>query len=148
MTPCEELGYKVGDKFVIVADTEYHYSKGDIVTLDEDDGTNMPYFKVKDSWCSSRIHLFEVEKIEKESTNRRPHADLIIQWANDSDLICMVKYGETWTETPDPSWFENREYKLVSRTKAEQQKQELQAKLESLKEEMNKITEKINNLGV
>lgn len=44
MTPCEELGYKVGDEFVLdrcVSGAE----KGQVITLFMDDGTDHPLFK-------------------------------------------------------------------------------------------------------
>lgn len=43
MTPCEELGYKIGDRFVVVSPSDY-FSIGDIVTLHHDDGTTAPKF--------------------------------------------------------------------------------------------------------
>lgn len=45
MTPCEELGYKVGDKFEVVGKDANH-SVGSVLELVDDDGTHFPYFKV------------------------------------------------------------------------------------------------------
>jgi len=44
LTPCQRLGYKVGDKFLVVSDNAATTNKGDIVTLIEDDGTDSPFF--------------------------------------------------------------------------------------------------------
>ena len=44
LTPCQRLGYKVGDKFLVTYDSAPTANKGDIVTLAEDDGTAMPFF--------------------------------------------------------------------------------------------------------
>lgn len=44
LTPCQRLGYKVGDKFLVVSDNAPTTNKGDIVTLLEDDGTSSPFF--------------------------------------------------------------------------------------------------------
>lgn len=42
MTPCEKLGYKVGDEFEVI---DHHaFKKGQVVTLHEDDGTECPLF--------------------------------------------------------------------------------------------------------
>lgn len=51
MTPCEELGYKVGDKFVVTQDNhdKYGLSKGDILHLLIDDGTDVPFFSCRDT---------------------------------------------------------------------------------------------------
>lgn len=40
---CEELGWKVGDKFKVVKDGSFRV--GEIVILDKDDGTNLPSYK-------------------------------------------------------------------------------------------------------
>lgn len=44
LTPCEQLGYKVGDKFIV---TEHcsTFKKGIIIELFRDDGTSSPLFK-------------------------------------------------------------------------------------------------------
>lgn len=42
MTPCERLGYKVGDKFEVIR--HHAFKKGRVVTLHEDDGTECPLF--------------------------------------------------------------------------------------------------------
>lgn len=42
MTPCERLGYKVGDKFEVIS--HHAFKKGQVVTLHEDDGTECPLF--------------------------------------------------------------------------------------------------------
>ncbi len=44
MTPCEELGYKVGDEFVVTGGTMF--TTGDIIVLIYDDGTSVPEFKL------------------------------------------------------------------------------------------------------
>lgn len=45
MTPCEELGYRVGDKVEVVGKDANH-SVGSVLELVDDDGTHFPYFKV------------------------------------------------------------------------------------------------------
>ena len=42
MTPCEKLGYKVGDEFEVIS--HHAFKKGQVVTLHEDDGTECPLF--------------------------------------------------------------------------------------------------------
>lgn len=49
MTPCEELGYKVGDKFVVKETSDYFHI-GEVVTLYCDDGTTSPQFESKDGF--------------------------------------------------------------------------------------------------
>lgn len=46
MTPCEKLGYKVGDRFVALEGNKFTgRSKGDILELVADDGTDCPWLK-------------------------------------------------------------------------------------------------------
>lgn len=42
MTPCEKLGYKVGDEFEVIS--HHAFKNGQAVTLHEDDGTECPLF--------------------------------------------------------------------------------------------------------
>jgi len=55
MTPCEKLGYKVGDRFVVNECVEWGglfiFSEGSVVELFEDDGTNAPKFKLINGEC-------------------------------------------------------------------------------------------------
>lgn len=46
LTPCEQLGYKVGEKFIVLEGCAT-FNKGTIVELFKDDGTNSPLFKGK-----------------------------------------------------------------------------------------------------
>ncbi len=70
MTPCEELGYKVGDKFeVIEGDECVGVKKGQIIELNEDDGSNYPlfegdcnYFLAND--CNSKGAYFSLRKVK------------------------------------------------------------------------------------
>lgn len=48
MTPCEELGYKVGDEFIIQEDS-CGFVKGQTVKLYKDDGTTCPLFEGSNS---------------------------------------------------------------------------------------------------
>ena len=49
MTPCEERGWKIGDRFVAIADNVF--SSGSIVELYEDDGSDIPLFKLVEGEC-------------------------------------------------------------------------------------------------
>lgn len=43
MTPCEKLGYKVGDKFEVLRRTAF-FKAGTVIILHHDDGSSHPYF--------------------------------------------------------------------------------------------------------
>lgn len=52
MTPCEELGYKVGDLFEVIPENSNSFSKGSIVKLLEDDKSINPLFGLVEGYCS------------------------------------------------------------------------------------------------
>jgi len=71
MTPCEELGYKVGDKFKVVCSDDGNFSKNTIVYLVQDDCTECPRFSKlpltneaydEDDW--GYLFLYDVEKVD------------------------------------------------------------------------------------
>lgn len=66
MTPCQKLGYNVGDKFVVLIDNpkQYSFAKGSIITLYEDDGSDFPLFKSIVGGMELYLPLEEIEKIE------------------------------------------------------------------------------------
>lgn len=48
-TYCEELGLKVGDKIRFIGpDDHYCFNAGDVLTLEEDDGSPVPCFRNQD----------------------------------------------------------------------------------------------------
>lgn len=65
MTPCEKLGYKVGDEFVFSPKDGHHgFRDGEIVELIKDDNSIAPWFK-----CGERQHcawLRDVKPINKQ----------------------------------------------------------------------------------
>ena len=72
MTPCEELGYKVGDKFTVIEDDANYFKSGERVYLVKDDDTNIPMFsKIKGNticknngeFTTGYLRLSEVIKI-------------------------------------------------------------------------------------
>lgn len=63
MTPCEEMGYKVGDEFTVLESAE-GFTAGQTIELNRDDGTDMPMFKgrntlytLADAWTASGAYL-------------------------------------------------------------------------------------------
>jgi hypothetical protein len=58
LTPCQQLGYKVGDKFEVIETNEDHlcgFTTGQVVILLVDDGTSNPFFQGDNSNHSSRL---------------------------------------------------------------------------------------------
>lgn len=89
MTPCEKLGYKVGDKFKVVDGTGVHYAVGSFITLIHDDGSSCPRFNGVHSIFGSGDSFFPldfVEKVAKLKPAKQSLADAIHQnggWPSD-----------------------------------------------------------------
>lgn len=82
MTPCEKLGYKVGDSFVVI-EKSYKFDAGDVVYLQEDCGTESPYFTneiVKDEYPSGvSCFLSSIKNVAKLKPAKQALADAIHQ---------------------------------------------------------------------
>ncbi|MGY0156387.1 hypothetical protein ACVQK1_09300 [Edwardsiella tarda] len=64
-TPCEKLGYKVGDKFVVVRDDGFSRSTvGDVLILALDDGSNCPIFRKENCINPYCPYLSNIAKID------------------------------------------------------------------------------------
>ena len=63
-TPCEERGWKMGDKFMVIEIIENIAEKGDVLELLDDEGDNIPFFRDR-SGDELHFHIDEVEKIEE-----------------------------------------------------------------------------------
>lgn len=95
MTPCEKLGYKVGDEFEVV-EKSYKFDAGDVVCLQNDDGTASPYFTneiVKDEYpLGVACFLYSVRKVAKLKPAKRALADAIHQnggWADGAEWCAI-----------------------------------------------------------
>lgn len=71
-TPCERLGYKIGDAFVVTEDTE-NLKKGSILYLVEMDAPDFPFFsfsnKLEDSFYVS-FDILKKREVESEAERR------------------------------------------------------------------------------
>lgn len=99
MTPCEKLGYRVGDKFELV-EKSYKFDAGDVVYLQDDDGTGSPYFtneSVKDEYpLGVSCFLSSIKKVAKLKPAKQALADAIRQnggWRNDAAIAIFGKYS-------------------------------------------------------
>ena len=77
MTPCEELGYKVGDVFEVIGGAQF--KSGSIVSLTKDDGSDCPAFTLNNGWyyiglrhvkpylkTNPNVDLFAIQKCKSE----------------------------------------------------------------------------------
>ena len=61
---CRELGWKVGDKFKVIADSCGSAVPGELVTLVEDDGSELPRFQTS-MFDRGAVFLYRLQKIEE-----------------------------------------------------------------------------------
>src|SRR5690554_3312224 len=83
MTPCEKMGYKVGDKFKVLSSVE-GFTEGQEIELYEDDGTDMPLFSGENNYHNhaggnpgAYFLLSEVEKITSSASERQAKTNTI-----------------------------------------------------------------------
>ena len=121
MTPCERLGYKVGDEFEVIR--HHAFKNGQVVTLHEDDGTECPLFAgdgggagVFDGVeCSFATLNKQVRKIaNKLKPAKQALADAINQnggrveggdWHKSGELPPVGEVCEAYIDYP-PQWVE------------------------------------------
>ena len=104
MTPCERLGYKVGDEFEVIR--HHAFKKGQVVTLHEDDDTECPLFAGDGGGagvfggveCSFATLNKQVRKIaNKPKPAKQALADAINQnggWVEGGEFAAQDKDGE------------------------------------------------------
>ena len=117
MTPCEKLGYEVGDKFKVVDGTGVHYAVGSFITLIHDDGSSCPRFNGVHARYESGDGFFPldfVEKVAKLKPAKQALADAIHQsggWADGAEYAAQdkcaqvtmfrskpIRHGNTWLD--------------------------------------------------
>ena len=124
MTPCEKLGYKVGDRFEVVKSGGFHHFEiGQNISLIEDDGTETPNFQAECKTDTQWVDLEDVKPINRvaadtPSTPQNPIEYLKSAHA-DGDMIdpaTMLRecFGITKTERVVVEWSEvtKREIKV------------------------------------
>lgn len=77
MTPCQKLGYKVGDEFFIPPTEKNYPYEGEIVTLEWDDGSSCPRFYLPSKKVTRYIELNRV--VPTETSSCPSHYDSEIQ---------------------------------------------------------------------
>lgn len=70
MTPCEKLGYKVGDRFEIIGDELCGNVRGMVITLTSDDGSYTPKFSGLNGG-TSYYYLSDIKKITAQKQDEK-----------------------------------------------------------------------------
>lgn len=116
MTPCEKLGYKVGDKFTVIKDS--YFEKGTIVALSEDDGSKIPWFTC--GGVRRALIIGSNPDVEPTPSKLKPAkqalADAIYQnggwperalWAVQDNCIAFFLGGKPEYKSGDRCWYSN-----------------------------------------
>ena len=111
MTPCERLGYKVGDSFKVVDGSATIFAVGSFITLIHDDGTLMPRFKLVHPSIESDEIFFPLIFVEKVATPNPAEQDIAGyvrdngDWHKNGELppvgeVCeWLECSQTWWQT-------------------------------------------------
>lgn len=141
MTPCEALGYKIGDAFKVlkflyqtceVKHVALH--KEDVVILIEDDGTDTPLFEIGDG---RTVHI-DLDYLSKYPNPPHKHRDLIIEWANGADIQIYIL--NEWHDDENPCWGTCNDYRIKP------QKSERDLEIEAIQKQMDELKERIEKL--
>lgn len=112
MTPCEKLGYKVGDRFIALDDNKrVGRSKGDILELVKDDGSDCPLFKnITTDKDLTACHLHRIkpiiysgaslktgDTIERDGKKYRVTLEEIPQYEFKPGMMCQVTWDGSET---------------------------------------------------
>lgn len=93
-------------------------------------------------------------RVYKVKTNRHPHADLIIQWAEDTSLVIEHYNGLGWFSTlGTPQWLSGTKCRIkLSKTPAELEKESILASIKELEENtataLSELQSKLEGLEV
>ena len=90
MTPCEKLGYKVGDKFKVVDGTGVHYAVGSFITLIHDDGSSCPRFNGVHAIYESGDSFFPLDFVEKVVVNNETERKVEAEMTSDKEITIKV----------------------------------------------------------
>lgn len=108
--------FKIGDRVEFAYNIEFdkycgstnpnYYDTGTVKEVLEDNS-----YKVQ--WDSdNEITIPYNSHIRLLSDNRRPHADLIIAWANGSDIQWYKEISGEWEDVPQPMWHQQIKYRI------------------------------------
>lgn len=108
--------FKVGDKVKYkaghVGAAELNYHEFNKVYTIKTVYSDTVKFEESDNCCM-------IHRLELVNSNRHPHADLIIQWANDQSLKIQFRESadKQWLDVIEPNWLTCYEYRIKPKTK-------------------------------
>lgn len=147
MTPCEELGYKVGDKFKVIGGGQGLHcveekgwcTIGDTLTLVKDDGTSAPKF-LNDNSTSAVGFYYYLDSLEpiKKDNKWHPHHDMIIKWLENEGSTVYFKAGDDWIKAYNSLGWREDQYKVVTKDNSEGIKN-LEARISELSEQLKTL---------
>ena len=116
---CRELGWKVGDKFKVVRDGSLDL--GEVVTLDDDDGTTLPYYTREGHsgrWCEFSDVLEPYVEAKELTGGSSEYYSIFIRNPTDPDVESYWAECNDIIEALDMNFAEGNVFKAVWRKAA------------------------------
>lgn len=104
--------FKVGDSFIVTKESFRNQGYTHVYVVTELHGTTGVHF-TDHNGLESLVYTNEIEKYT--APQKHPHADLIIQWANDQSLEFQFRENSVmeWIDlTNSPGWYHNYQYRI------------------------------------
>jgi hypothetical protein len=99
MAPCEELGYEVGDKFIVAdLDGGYGFTKGSIIVLEYDDRSSCPCFRLLEGSHTERGRVSGYMQLDR------------VNLYKETENKMSLKIGDKIKLNPDSEWADGSEY--------------------------------------
>lgn len=119
---CEELGWKVGDKFKVIKDGSFDL--GEIVMLDEDDDTTLPYYKRKGHigrWCEFSDFLEPYVEAKELTGDSSAYYSVVVSKPTDPNKEKYSAECNDIIEALNMTFAEGNAFKAIWRTAAARQ---------------------------
>lgn len=97
MTPCEKLGYKVGDRFIMLGDLPVDcFSRGSIIELIKDDNTDVPKFRLISGKCENgnKTSYEDLHLLQKIEENKNQYIDLCKRILSEGEWVKHERSGK------------------------------------------------------
>ncbi|AHK11151.1 hypothetical protein S14_39 [Shewanella sp. phage 1/4] len=154
MTPCEKLGYKVGDLFEVVVTDSRFFNYCSVIRLLEDDNSHTPLFVLVSGSCSefggkSFFHLDNVKPLKTDLTkitkpfgelDNQTKKDLLCAWVDGAEIERREYFGDKWYNEYNPLWTDIFSYRVKPTISAKAKLiSEAQQKLKEAQETWDKL---------
>lgn len=106
-TPCEKLGYKIGDTFRVIVEAPFRLNE--IIELLEDDGSDNPLFVnlYREKWFTPLNNIKKMEKVTEEIQHPSHY--------NNGEIECIVAIKASMTSSEFQGYLKGNAIKYLWR---------------------------------